>query len=153
MQVFYLTFNNMRSLISYLFYYYFMIAMTDDDIDEVLKEKWIEIVNPYNDESIDQQMCEFTDLIKSSEASQDIVHKLKYQGKFYFIMGRYEQALADLTKLLECDRNDAFALRYRGETYYMTKQYEESLTDLNKLLKIHANDTWALKACEEVIRG
>ena len=126
--------------------------MTNDDIDEILKEKWVEILNPYNDELKIQQMDEFTDLIKSFEIKQDIAHKLKYQGKFYFIMGRYEQALADLTKLLECDRNDAFALRYRGETYYMTKKYEESLTDLNKLLKINANDTWALKAYEEVIR-
>src|SRR3990170_622322 len=119
--------------------------MTDDDIDEVLKEKWIEILNPYNDELINQQMGEFTDLIKSFETKQDIAHKLKYRGKFYFVMGRYEQALADLTKLLEFDANDAFALRYRSETYHMTKKYEESLTDLNKLLKINANDTWALE--------
>ena len=126
--------------------------MTDDDIDEVLKEKWIEILNPYNDELISQQMDEFTDLIKSFEIKQDIAHKLKYRGKLYFIIGRYEQALADLTKLLEFDTNDTFALRYRGETYYMTKKYEESLTDLNKLLKINASDAWALKAYEEVTR-
>ena len=126
--------------------------MTDDDIDKVLKEKWIEILNPYNDESISQQIDEFTDLIKSFEIKQDITQKLRYQGKLYFVIGRYEQALADLTELLEFDANDAFALRYRSETYYMTKKYEESLTDLNKLLKINANDTWALKACEEVIR-
>src|SRR3989337_3076109 len=114
--------------------------MTDDDVDEVLKEKWIGIFNPYNDELISQQMDEFTDLIKSFEIKQDIAHKLRYRGKFYFVIGRYEQALADLTKLLEFDTNDAFALRYRGETYYMTKKYEESLTNLNKLLKINAND-------------
>ena len=29
--------------------------MTDDDVDEVLKEKWIEIFNPYNDELISKQ--------------------------------------------------------------------------------------------------
>ena len=124
--------------------------MTDDDIDEVLKEKWIEILNPYNDKLINQQMSEFTDLIKSIETKQDIAHKLKYRGKFYFVMGRYEHALADLTKLLEFDTNDAFALRYRGETYYMIEKYEESLADLNKLLKINENDMWALKTCEEV---
>src|SRR3989337_2019435 len=126
--------------------------MTDDDVDEVLKEKWIEIINPYDDSLISQQMDEFTDLTKSFEIKQDNAHKLRYRGKFYFVMGRYEQALADLTKLLEFDTNDAFALRYRSETYYMTQKYEESLTNLNKLLKINANDTWALKAYEEVIR-
>ena len=129
--------------------------MTDDDIDEVLKEKWIEILNPYNDELISQQMDEFANLTKSFETEQteqNIAHILKYRGKLYFVIGRYEQALADLTKLLEFDTNDAFALRYRGETYCMTKKYEESLTDLNKLLKINANNTWALKAYEEVIR-
>ena len=123
--------------------------MTDDDIDEVLKEKWIEILNPYNDELISQQMDELTYLIKQFEIKQDIAHKLRYRGKLYFVIGRYEQALADLTKLLEFDTNDTFALRYRGETYYMTKKYEESLADLNKLLKINANDMWTLKACEE----
>ena len=126
--------------------------MTNDDIDDVLKEKQIEILNSYNDELISKQMDEFTDLISSFEIKQDIAHKLRYRGKLYFIIGRYEQALADLTKLLEFDTNDAFALRYRGETYYMTKKYEESLTDLNKLLKINANDTWVLKAYEKVTR-
>jgi len=125
--------------------------MTDDDVDEVLKEKWIEILNPHNDNLINQQMDELTDLIKSFEIKQDIArHKLRYQGKLYFAIGRYEQALADLTKLLEFETNDTFALRYRGETYYLTEKYEESLVDLNKLLKINTNDMWALKTCEEV---
>jgi len=124
--------------------------MTDDDIDEVLKEKWIEILNPYNDELISQQIDEFANSKKSFETKQNIAHILRYRGKFNFIIGRYEQALADLTKLLEFETNDAFALRYRGETYYMTEKYEESLADINKLLKINENDMWALKTCEEV---
>src|SRR3989337_2145809 len=124
--------------------------MTDNDVDEVLKEKWIEILNPYNDKSISQQMDKFTDLIKSFETKQNIAHILRYRGKFNFIIGRYEQALADLTKLLDFETNDAFALRYRGETYYMIEKYKESLADLNKLLKINANDMWALKAKEVI---
>src|SRR5688572_20022581 len=126
--------------------------MTNDDIDDVLKEKQIEILNSYNDEIISQQMYKFADLIKSFETEQDIANILKYRGKFHFVMGRYEQALADLTKSLEFDTNDVFALRYRGETYYMIKKYEESLVDLNKLLKINVNDMWALKAYKEVIK-
>src|SRR3990170_1002683 len=126
--------------------------MTSDDIDDALKKKWIEILNSCNNELINQQMDEFADLIKLSETEQNITHILTYRGKFYFIMGRYEQALADLTKLLEFDTNDTFALKYRGETYYMIENFEESLADLNKLLKINANDMWALKAYEEVIR-
>src|SRR5688572_25426629 len=131
--------------------------MTDEDINEDLRKNWIEILNPYNDESINQQMNRFANLTKSFETEQteqNIAHTyiLKYRGKLYFVIGRYEQALVDLTKLLEFDTNDAFALRYRVETYYMTKKYEESLTDLNKLLKINANDTWALKAYEIIIR-
>ena len=126
--------------------------MTNDDIDDVLKEKQIEILNSCNDELISQQIDKFADLIISFETEQDIVNILKYRGKFHFVMGRYEQALADLTKSLEFDTNDAFALRYRGETYYMTEKYEESLADLNELLKINANDTWALRACKQVTR-
>ena len=30
--------------------------MTDDGIDEGLKEKWIEVLNPYNNELINQQI-------------------------------------------------------------------------------------------------
>ena len=125
--------------------------MTDDDIDEVLKKNWIEVLNPYNGELINQQMDRFADLTKSFEIEQT-EHVLRYQGKFYFVMGRYEQALVDLTKLLEFNTNDPFALKYRGETYYMMEKYEESLTDLNKLLKINANDTWVLKAYEKVFK-
>ena len=125
--------------------------MINDDIDEALKKNWIEVLNPYNGELINQQMGRFADLTKSFEIEQN-EHILRYQGKFYFVMGRYEQALVDLTRLLEFNTNDLFALKYRGETYCMMEKYEESLADLNKLLKINANNTWVLKAYEKVTR-
>jgi hypothetical protein len=62
--------------------------MTDDDVDEGLKEKWIEIFNPNNDKLINQQMDEFTDLIDI----QDNAHKLKYRGKLYFVIGHAARA-------------------------------------------------------------
>ena len=130
--------------------------MIDDDVDEALKRRWREVLNPCNGELINQQMDRFADLTKSFEieqTEQDIAHILRYRGKFYFVMGKYEQALADLTKLLEFETSDAFALRYRAETYYMIEMYEESLADLNKLLEINPNEIWALKAHEKVIRG
>ena len=128
--------------------------MTNDDIDEVLKKNWIEVLNPYNGELINQQMNKFVDSTKLYETEQieQNTHILRYQGKFYFIMGRYEQALTDLTKLLKFDTSNSFALRYRAETYYMIEKYEESLADLNKLLEINPNEIWVLKTHEEVIR-
>src|SRR5688572_5290428 len=128
--------------------------MTDDDIDKVLKKNWIEVLNPHNGELINQQMNKLVDFTKLYETEQikQNTHILRYQGKFYFIMGKYKQALADLTKLLEFDTGDSFALRYRAETYYMMKKYEESLADLNKLLEINPNETWVLKIHEEVNR-
>ena len=125
--------------------------MTDDDVDEALKKNWIDVLNPYNSELIDQQMNRFTDLTKSFKIKQT-EHILRYQGKFYFVMGRYEKALTELTKLLEIDINNLFALRYRAETYYMIGKYLESLADLNKLLKINDNKIWALKVHKEVVR-
>ena len=122
--------------------------MTDDDIDEVLKKNWTEVLNPYNSELINQQMNRHVEFIKPYEEN---THMLRYQGKFYFIMGRYKRALTDLTKLLEFDTN-SFALRYRAETYYMIEKYEESLADVNKLLEINPNEIWVLKTHEEVIR-
>ena len=125
--------------------------MTDDDIDEVFKKDWIEVLNPHNGELINQQMNRFVDVTKSFEIEQ-AEHMLRYQGKFYFIVGRYEQALAYLTKLLEFDTSNSFALRYRAETYYMIEEYEESLADLNKLLEINPNEIWVLKTHEFIIR-
>src|ERR1700722_1059365 len=109
--------------------------MTDDDIDESLKKKWIETLKLCNDELI-------YDLIKSLETEQNILYKLKYQGKLHFIIGKYEQALADFVKLLDFEPNNAFALKYQGETYFMMERYEESLASLNKLSEINANDIW-----------
>jgi len=120
--------------------------MNDDDIDESLKENWAEILNPYNDKLISQQINRFADLKQLSNAE----HILKYRGKFYFVIGEYELALSDLKRLLEFEANNTFALRYRGETFYIMEKYEESLADLNKLLEIKANDTWTINAREEV---
>src|ERR1044072_4538130 len=114
--------------------------MIDDDIDEVLKKKWIEVFNPYNGELINQQMDRFADLTKSFEieqTKQDIAHILRYQGKFYFIMGKYEQALADLTKLLEFETTNAFALRYRAENYYMIEKNKKKHSQLNTIIVIN----------------
>ena len=137
--------------------------MADDDIDEVLKEKWINL-NLCNDELISQQIDRLADLTKSSEQQ----HVLRYQGKFYFVICKYEQAFEYLTKLLELKPNDLFALRYRAEIHYIMKRYEESLVDLDKLLEININETssmdlkelyeinnnivWILNAYEEVAR-
>ncbi|RIB20861.1 concanavalin A-like lectin/glucanase domain-containing protein [Gigaspora rosea] len=72
--------------------------------------------------------------------------ELSCRGKMYFIMGKYEEALADLTKLLETDPNNIIALRYRGEIYYLVKKYDESIADLEKLLTIRPDDEWATEA-------
>jgi tetratricopeptide (TPR) repeat protein len=124
----------------------FVIAITDDDIDESLKKKWIEALYLCNDESIN-------DLAKSIETEQNISsHTLKYRGKFYFVIGKYEQALADFIKLLDFEPNNAFALKYQGETYFMMKRYEESLTSLNSLLTINANKTWISEVKKIIIK-
>ena len=44
--------------------------MTDDDIDEVLKKNWIDVLNPYNGELINQQMKRFVDFTKLYETEQ-----------------------------------------------------------------------------------
>ena len=137
--------------------------MTDDDIDQVLKEKWINL-NLCNVELISQQIDRFTDLTKSLEKQ----HVLRYQGKFYFVIGKYKQALEYLTKLLELEPNDLFSLKYRAVIYFILKKFEKSLMDLDKLLEINLNETspvdlkelsetnnniaWILKAYEEVAR-
>ena len=141
--------------------------MTDDDIDEVLKQGWVNL-NLCDDELISQQINILANLTKSLKTRQNIVDALRYQGKFYFIIGKYEEAFEYLTKLLELEPNDPFALKYQGEIYHIMKRYEESLVDLDKLLEININETssvdlkelsetnsniaWILNAYEEVAR-
>ena len=123
--------------------------MICDDINEHLKEMMIEIPNLYNYELLSQQIKNLT---KSLEIKQNTI-QLKCRGKFFIIIGRYEQALADLTKLLEFEPNNPFALKYRGETYHMMKEYKNSLVDLDKLLEINVNDNkWIYESYEEIIR-
>ena len=111
--------------------------MTYDDINEFIKELSIEIPNLCNYELLNKQIVNLT---KSLEIQQNIA-QLRCQGKFCFIIGKYEQALVDFTRLLEFESMDPFALRYRGETYHIIKKYEESLADLDKLLEINS-DIW-----------
>ena len=123
--------------------------MTYDDINEFLKELLIEIPNLCSYELLSQQIMNLT---KSLEIRQNVV-QLKCRGKFYFIIGKYEQALIDLTKLLKFRSNDPFALKYRGETYHMIKRYGESLADLDKLLEININgNKWIYEFYEEIVR-
>ena len=116
--------------------------MADDDIDESLKKKWIEVLNSCNYELIN-------DLTKLLETEQNISHILKYQVKFYFVIGEYEQALRDLTKLLDSDPNNEFALKYQGETYFMMEKYEEYFASLKKLSEINSSNKWVIKALDE----
>src|ERR1051325_4026336 len=109
--------------------------MNDDDIDEVLKEKWFNL-NLCNNELINQQ----TDILAGLTKSLEQQHVLRYQGKFYFAICKYEQAFEYLTKLLKLEPNDLFALKYRGEIHHIMERYDESIMDLDKLLEININE-------------
>ena len=63
--------------------------MTDDDIDEVLKQKWVNL-NLCDDELISQQINILANLTKSLKTIQNLVDVLRYQGKFYFVICKYE---------------------------------------------------------------
>ena len=105
--------------------------------------------NLCNYELLNQQIANLT---KSMEIEQNFT-QLRYQGKIYFVMGEYRQALADFTKLLESEPNDPFALRYRVEIYYLMQEFEASLVDLDKLIEINTNnDKWVYETYEVIIR-
>ena len=70
--------------------------MTDDDIDEGLKKKWIEVLNPNNSELINQQMNRFANLTKLLEFETNNVFALRYRGETYYMIKKYEESLADL---------------------------------------------------------
>src|SRR2546423_14625810 len=105
--------------------------MTNDDIDEFLKEGCIDF-DLCNDKLINLQMDKPTYLTNSLKTKKNIAYMLRYQGKFYFVMGRYTEALEYLTKLLEFEPSDPFALRYQAEIYHIMERYEESLMGLDK---------------------
>ncbi|RIB30702.1 hypothetical protein C2G38_2026643 [Gigaspora rosea] len=111
-----------------------------DDVDELLKNKWIEAFNMCNNA---KNTYALEDLETSLKIKQDSV--LKFRVKFNFIMGRYKDAIIDLTKLIDIEPNNKFARRYRGEAYHLTGQYSEAIIDLTKLLDIEPNNKFALK--------
>ncbi|CAG8756310.1 5037_t:CDS:2, partial [Funneliformis caledonium] len=76
-------------------------VMNDDDIDESLKEDWAEILNPYNDKLISQQIKKFSDLIQSSDNEQNVN------------IGKHLR----FDKLIEFEASNTFALRYQEEIY------------------------------------
>src|ERR1041385_2781328 len=114
--------------------------MNDDDIDESLKEKWSDRLTNYSKPKsfYNKPFFESLSLPILLETNQNI---LRYQGKFYFVVGKYEQAFKYLTKLLKLESNDPFALRYQGEIHHIMKKYEKSLMNLDKLLEININET------------
>ena len=70
--------------------------------------------------------------------------KLEYQGKFYFIIGEYENMLVslinDLTKSLEKEPNNAIELSYQGKLYFIISKYDEAFEDLTRLLEIEPDN-------------
>ncbi len=62
--------------------------MTDEDIDEALKEKWNELLNSCNGELISQHINRF-DLKISYKVEQNLLHILRYQGKFWANMNKH----------------------------------------------------------------
>ncbi|PKY59498.1 hypothetical protein RhiirA4_482287 [Rhizophagus irregularis] len=90
---------------------------------------------------------EYSAIIDNDINDIDKLYKLaklieqKYQGKIFFIIGKYEKALINLTKILDSEPNDPFALKYRGETYYNCDEhflddtrFEENVWNEDKML-------------------
>ncbi|RIB08314.1 hypothetical protein C2G38_2045265 [Gigaspora rosea] len=78
--------------------------------------------------------------------------KLRYQGKLYFIMSKYDKTFEDLTRLLKIEPDNTIALKYRDEINYIIKKYNELIANFKELLKIKPNDKWAKKVYELVKR-
>ncbi|RIB00058.1 hypothetical protein C2G38_1358552 [Gigaspora rosea] len=119
-----------------------------DEIDELLKKKWIETFNMCNNAT---NTFTLEDLENSLKIKQDSA--LKFRVKFNFLMERYKDAINDLIKLLYIKPNNKFALKYRAEAYYLMAKYKESFNDVNKLQKIMTNDEWASKLLTRIIEN
>lgn len=69
-------------------------AITDNDIDdELMRNQWVNPLNQYDHRHIDM----LEDLANSLKIKSNDKIALKYRGKIYFVIGRYEKALEDLT--------------------------------------------------------
>ncbi|RIB21383.1 concanavalin A-like lectin/glucanase domain-containing protein [Gigaspora rosea] len=100
------------------------LQTTSNDMDdELLKTQWIKAFHMCINTT---KIYTLKDLENSLEIKQDTA-ALKFQGKFNFIMGIYEDAAVDLTKLINIEPNNKFALRYRGEAYYQWKDIRKQL--------------------------
>ncbi|RIB05856.1 concanavalin A-like lectin/glucanase domain-containing protein [Gigaspora rosea] len=96
----------------------------------------------------------------SAMTNEDICNKSKnalvfeHQEKIYFIMGRYENVLANLTDeltiLFEKETSNVFELIYRGKIYFIMGKYQEALKDLSRVLEIESENTIALRYKGEI---
>src|SRR4051794_36493110 len=94
------------------------VAVAEDDInDETLSGKWNEVFILCNNKQIDKYIMYLTKSLKTKQNNNNQL--LKYRGKANFIIGRYEEALADFKRLLERDNYIEFALKYQAETYHI----------------------------------
>ncbi|RIB17757.1 concanavalin A-like lectin/glucanase domain-containing protein [Gigaspora rosea] len=122
-------------------------AIADNDIDDDrVKEEWIKAFKRCDNKDVIEN---FVETLNSFEINPN--DKLRYSAKANFVMGKYEEALANLKDLLEIEHNNAFALRYRGETYFILNEYEKSNVDLTKLLEANIRRDFLIEAQTDFI--
>ena len=69
---------------------------------------------------------------------------LAHQGEAAYLLGCYDEALADLNRAIELKPDYAWALARRGETYRLMKWYAEALADLNLAIELKPDYAWAI---------
>jgi tetratricopeptide (TPR) repeat protein len=58
------------------------------------------------------------------------------RGSVYYIVGKFENAIADYTKLIEMDLDNSEAFLRRAAAYSKKGQHEKAISDCNKVIQI-----------------
>ncbi|RHZ64066.1 hypothetical protein Glove_326g36 [Diversispora epigaea] len=89
--------------------------------------------------------------INNNNNNNNSIHKaaVKFRGKLFMKLSRYEEALKDFNELLEIDENDIEAIGLRAEVYQLLENDTLALVDLDNGIKNkQGNKCWLF-----VIRG
>jgi Tetratricopeptide repeat len=74
---------------------------------------------------------------------------IAHRGEIYRAMGRYDEALADLNRVIELDPAANWAIAERGGIYRLMGRYDEALADFNRAIELDpSDDDYAAKRAE-----
>ena len=126
-----------------------MVMCAGEDAEARAMQQWgqrlVEGLKAYEENRYQAASEMFTALLECPEVEEPWhAVAFSHRGVTYWLMERYEEALADFDRALELEPDMAWAIAGRGETYRLMERYEEALADFDRALELKPDMAWAI---------